>query len=247
MLLVTCRNHFWFEEEIIGQEGIAFFSLVPDHDTLQPRVIVVTGIEKCVVLFTHDVALGSIDRIGISSLKLRIDFGTCNEEGIHRMELAESCEIQIATINQVIRAQLYYENVEFVDITVSDVNEASDRSSKACNLIAALADRNSAHGYTVNTGQSLWSRTYIVSHLSSLAYEGMPSSSDAVQDRRIFSTAVSYSRWPIYCNKLSSIESPCDTTDGLVRANCLQCRAVTPDKSIAQTSWQRTDIYRKNI
>ncbi len=120
---------------LVKKEGDAFSGLVLDDDAPQRRGIILARREnrQYARLIAHNVARGLIDRMRISSFEFRIAFGSCNKEGVHRMQLVQSAEIQMATIHQVIRAGLdrqVIEDIDFVGLAVGDVNEAGDRASQ---------------------------------------------------------------------------------------------------------------------
>ena len=134
-LLVKCRDHLWFEREVVGQKNEALSSLVFDDDAPQRRRIVLARIEKRqhARLVADDIARRSIDRMRVTAFELGIAFGSSDKEGVHYMQPIQSGEIQIAAIHQVIRAWFYHQIVEDIDLVglaVGDVNEAGDRAAQ---------------------------------------------------------------------------------------------------------------------
>lgn len=134
-LLVKCRDHLWFESEVVGQKDEAFSSLVLDDDAPQRRRIVLARINhrQHARLIAHHVGRGPVDRMRIAPFELGIAFGSCDKESVHHMQLVQPGEIQIAAIHQVIRTGFDHQIVEDVDLVglaVGDVTEAGDRAAQ---------------------------------------------------------------------------------------------------------------------
>ena len=84
-------------------------------------------------LIAHDVRAGSVHGVGVAPLELGIGLGTGDEEGVGLMDHKQSIEIQVPTIEQVVRARLDMQQVQGVDLVslaVADVNECGDGAAQ---------------------------------------------------------------------------------------------------------------------
>ena len=134
-LLVKRRDHLWLEREIVGQKCDALPRVVLDDDAPQRCGIAFARIKdrQHTGLIAQDVARSSVDGMRISPLELCVALGSRDKEGVHRVQLVQSAEIQIATVHQIIRAGLdnqVVENIDFVGLAICDVNEAGDRAAQ---------------------------------------------------------------------------------------------------------------------
>ena len=134
-LLVKCRDHLWFECKVVGQKSEPFSGLVLDNDAAQGCGIILARSDQWqdTSLIADDIAGGSIDRVRVAPFELGIAFCPCDEEGVHRMQPIQSCEIEIAAIHQVIRTWFDHqivEQIDFVGLAVGDVNEAGNGSAQ---------------------------------------------------------------------------------------------------------------------
>ena len=134
-LFVKRGNHLWFEGEIVGQKGDAFPSFVLDNDAAQGRGILLARIEnrQDASLIADDIGRDAIDWMRISPLELGVAFGARDKKGVHRMQLVQAAEIQIATIEQVKSTGLdcqVVEDIDLVRLAIGDVNEGGNRSAQ---------------------------------------------------------------------------------------------------------------------
>ncbi len=101
-----------------------------------------------------DDARRSICWPGVSPSEAQICLGSRHKETACLVQTMQSGEVEIAAIHDVERPSLgndLVENVHIVQLAVADVDEAGmlpRRSSSVCSLMAALAERNGAHGNT---------------------------------------------------------------------------------------------------
>jgi len=128
-LAVQVCNQLGLESEIVGQKSYSLARLVLDDHTSQRGGIVLAGIKdgQHTCLVAHDVRAGSVYGIGVTPLELGIGLGTGDEEGVGLMNHKQSLEIQVPTIEQVVRARLDVQQVQGVDLVglaVADVNES---------------------------------------------------------------------------------------------------------------------------
>jgi hypothetical protein len=134
-LAIQVRYQLRFECEVVGQERDAFATVVLDDHASQCGGIVLAGIENCqyACLIAHDVGVGSVHGVGVAPLELGIGLGTGDEESVGLMNDKQSLEIQVPTIEQVVRARLDVQQVQGVDLVglaVADVNEGWDGASQ---------------------------------------------------------------------------------------------------------------------
>ena len=134
-LAIQARYQLGFECEVVGQERDAFATVVLDDHASQCGGIVLAGIENCqyACLIAHDVGVGSVHGVGVAPLELGIGLGTGDEESVGLMNDKQSLEIQVPTIEQVVRARLDVQQVQGVDLVglaVADVNEGWDGASQ---------------------------------------------------------------------------------------------------------------------
>jgi len=134
-LLAKCRNHLWFESEIVGQKNDAFPSVVLDDDTTQTRRVMLACVEewKYTRLIADNVARRSIDRMRVPTLELGIAFCSGDKKGPRRMQVVQPGEVQIVAIHQVKSPWLddqIVENIDLVCLAVGDMNEAGNRAAQ---------------------------------------------------------------------------------------------------------------------
>jgi hypothetical protein len=134
-LAVLVCNQLGFEAEVVGQKRDALARLVLDHHTSQRGGIVLAGIKdgQHTRLIAHDVRAGSVHGVGVAPLELGIGLGTGDEEGVGLMDHKQPIEIQVPTIEQVVRARLDMQQVQGVDLVslaVADVNECGDGAAQ---------------------------------------------------------------------------------------------------------------------
>ena len=134
-LAVQVCNQLGFEGEVVGQKRDALASVVLDHHTSQRGGIVLAGIKdgQHTCLIAHDVRVGPVYGVGVTPLEFGIELGAGDEEGVGLMNHKQSLEIQVPTIEQVIRARLDVQQVQGVDLVglaVADVNECGDGAAQ---------------------------------------------------------------------------------------------------------------------
>ena len=238
-LLIQVRYQLGLECEVVGQERDAFATVVLDDHASQCGGIVLAGIENCqyTSLIAHDVGVGSVHGVGVAPLELGIGLGTGDEESVGLMNHKQSLEIQVAAIEQVVRARLDVQQVQGVDLVrlaVADVNECGDGAaqvqqgvqfdsrfvgSKRCPRINPVptdkptgTDLSSWHRrrrrlHPSRSPSALWHTT------------GAPWRSGVARSRRRFAKAGLHWRWTRCCEKRSCSADPCDTAAWLEHAN----------------------------
>ena len=135
-LPIQLRDQVRFEAKVVGQEcdALARF-LVAHHDPAQGARVIFARIEhrEHSGLVAQDVGVGSIDRVRVAPLELGIALGSGEEEGLRLMDGEQPAEVQISTIEQVIRPGLddqLVQNVDLVGLAIGDVDEARDCTAK---------------------------------------------------------------------------------------------------------------------
>ena len=134
-LAVQVCNQLGFEGEVVGQKRDALASVVFDHHTSQRGGIVLAGIKdgQPTCLIAHDVRVDPVYGVGVTPLEFGIGLGASDEEGVGLMDHKQSLEIQVPTIEQVIRARLDVQQIQGVDLVglaVADVNECGDGATQ---------------------------------------------------------------------------------------------------------------------
>lgn len=134
-LPVQLRDQFGCQRKIVGQERHAFAPLVFDRDSAQCGRIVLAGIKsrECADLIADDVAVDAIHWLRIAARELGVPLGTRDEEGLRLMDSEQPTEIQIAPVEQIVRARLDHQLVERIDLVglaVGDMDERRDTAPK---------------------------------------------------------------------------------------------------------------------
>ncbi len=83
-------------------------------------------------LIAHYVRVGPVYGVGVTPLELGIGLGTGDEEGVGLMDHKQSIEIQVPTIEQVVRARLDVQQVQGVDLVRLAVADGPDCASCTC-------------------------------------------------------------------------------------------------------------------
>lgn len=142
--------------EIVGQKDQSFLSLgIFELDSAQRRIETLTRVKDGEHAgLIADQARGFVHFVGVAPFYFEIGLGACDEEAARFAQSAQALEVDVATIHYVERSRLgnqLVEQVDFVPLAIADINEGRDialKSSSVCNLIAALVERNGAHGNT---------------------------------------------------------------------------------------------------
>ena len=134
-LSVQVRYQLRLECEVDGQKSDAFATVVPDDHVSQCGGIVLAGVKngQYACLIAHDVRVSAIHGVGMAPLEPGIGLGSGDKEGSGLMNHKQSLEIQVPTIEQVIRTRLYdqvVQGVDFVGLAVADVNECGDGAAQ---------------------------------------------------------------------------------------------------------------------
>jgi len=113
-LAVQVCNQLGLESEVVGQKSYSLARLVLDHHASQRGGIVFAGIKdgQHIRLIAHDIRVGPVHGVGVAPLELLVGLGAGDEEGVGLMNHKQSMEIQVPTIEQVIRARLDVQQVQ---------------------------------------------------------------------------------------------------------------------------------------
>ena len=130
-LPVQLRDQFGCQRKIVGQKRNAFAPLVFDHDSAQCGRIVLARIkhrERANLVADNESVL-AIHWLRIATRELSIALGASDEERLRLMDGEQPTEIQIAPVEQIVRARLDHQLVERIDLVglaVGDMDERRD-------------------------------------------------------------------------------------------------------------------------
>ncbi len=133
-LAVQVYNQLGFEGDVVSQKRDALASVVLDHHASQRCWIVLAGINdgQHILLIAHDVRVSPVCGAGITPLEFGIGLGTDDEERVGLIDHKQSLEIQVSTIEQVISARLYVQQVQ--DVDHPDQPKVEDKIGKPLSL-----------------------------------------------------------------------------------------------------------------
>lgn len=224
-LAVQVCNQLGFEGEVVGQKRDALASVVFDHHASQRGGIVLARIKdgQPTCLIAHDVRVCPVYGVGVTPLEFGIGLGAGDEEGVGLMDHKQSLEIQVPTIEQVIRARLDVQQVQgvgLVGLGVADVNECGDGATQVQQGVqfdSSLYVRETVPtDKPTGTGLSSWRRRRRRLHPSRSPSNlwhtaGAPWRSGVGRSRRRFAKVELHWRWTRCCEKQSCSADPCDT------------------------------------
>jgi hypothetical protein len=130
-LTVKVCDQLGFEGEVVGQKSDSFASSVLHHHPTKRSRIVFAGIEnrQDARLIADDVGVVSVHRTGVSTLEFGVGLCACHEKGAGLMNHEQPLVIEVASIEQVVRAWLdvqVIQGVDLVRLAIGDVNERWD-------------------------------------------------------------------------------------------------------------------------
>ena len=134
-LSVEVGDHSGLEREVVGQKSYALAILVFDDDPTQSVGIILAGVVngQNADLVADDVGCTAVDRSGIASFELRVRLGSRDKECAALVDDIKSGEVQVPPIQKVVRARLYDEMVQCIDLVhlpVADIDKRWDRASE---------------------------------------------------------------------------------------------------------------------
>ena len=134
-LSIEVGNHSGLERKIVGQKSDPFALVVFDDDPTQSVGIVFAGVVngQDADLVADDVGRMAVDRFGVAALELCVRLGSGDKECAALVDDIKPGKVQVPPIQQVVRARLYGEMVQCVDLVhlpVADVDKRWNRASE---------------------------------------------------------------------------------------------------------------------